>query len=353
MGYDSPFCTYEDYPSIAQQLDDEWKLVRFATWLIRKVKPKTAACYCSLVKSYHKLHTGQAIAPGLTLSRLTKTLQGFSDLLPVAIKDRRVITTSMFTQWKQICHWHSRELINYTTVISVLFCALARACETVPKTQKNFLKYKYKLTRADVEFVPNIHNPVYVKLTKHTAKKRPGSLDAHNKEDPTFLAYDSGAPVNAAYDLQQLFLLDPVPVSEYASTPLFRNHKVGPKVPVTYSQVLTLMKNLASAIGEDPSHYGTHSGRIGGGTALLAAGCPELIIKTLGKWSSEAYRLYTRANIDDTIRWNLALGRQFVDPVQIHRKVAAMTEGPYEGSASWIPNLHDNLHTNLSESDSD
>ena len=38
----------------------------------------------------------------------------------------------------------------------------------------------------------------------------------------------------------------------------------------------------------------THSFRIGGASTAYAAGVPETTIQTLGRWSSDAYRLYIR-----------------------------------------------------------
>ena len=62
--------------------------------------------------------------------------------------------------------------------------------------------------------------------------------------------------------------------------------------------------------------YATHSFRTGGPTALLAAGCPQTAIQAVGRWSSEIYRLYCRANSADLLRWKERLSRQAVDPLQ-------------------------------------
>jgi hypothetical protein len=35
--------------------------------------------------------------------------------------------------------------------------------------------------------------------------------------------------------------------------------------------------------------------RIGGATALFAAGANETVIRTMGRWSSDLHRLYVRA----------------------------------------------------------
>ena len=56
-------------------------------------------------------------------------------------------------------------------------------------------------------------------------------------------------------------------------------------------------------IGENPAEFGSHSLRSGGTTALADAGCPEVVLKTLGRWSSECYRIYARAAFSSVLEW--------------------------------------------------
>ena len=52
-----------------------------------------------------------------------------------------------------------------------------------------------------------------------------------------------------------------------------------------------LRKGLQSA-GLDMSQFSGHSLCIGAATSAVAAGVPDHLIKTLGRWCSEAYHLY-------------------------------------------------------------
>ena len=56
--------------------------------------------------------------------------------------------------------------------------------------------------------------------------------------------------------------------------------------------------------------------RIGGATALLAAGADPIHIKTMGRWSSDCWRLYVRACFEQTVQWTRRLGSQQVHDVQ-------------------------------------
>ena len=62
-------------------------------------------------------------------------------------------------------------------------------------------------------------------------------------------------------------------------------------------------------VGETtPTDFGTHSLRIGGATALFAAGADETVIRTMGRWSSDCYRLYVRACFETTLKWSRLAG---------------------------------------------
>ena len=69
------------------------------------------------------------------------------------------------------------------------------------------------------------------------------------------------------------------------------------------------------SIGEQPAQFGTHSYRIGGATALFAAGADPTIIRTMGRWSSDCYRLYVRACFGQTLECSRRCGSQMVSDV--------------------------------------
>ena len=100
--------------------------------------------------------------------------------------------------------------------------------------------------------------------------------------------------------------VDPVPETRKATTPMFRD-------PVTNDALRTgalrqLTRKLMLGIGEDPAQFGLHSYRIGGATALFAAGATPLTIRMMGRWSSDCYRLYVRACYQQTLAWTAKCG---------------------------------------------
>ena len=75
------------------------------------------------------------------------------------------------------------------------------------------------------------------------------------------------------------------------------------------------VQKLMRAVGEEPSQFGAHSIRIGGATALFQAGADPCVIRTMGRWSSDCYRLYVRACFGQTLEWSRKAGSTTVSDV--------------------------------------
>ena len=97
-----------------------------------------------------------------------------------------------------------------------------------------------------------------------------------------------------------MILGDPVAVKNQANTPLFRmnNGKA-----LEGGKMLKMIRNFQKMISEPPALYGTHSLRIRGATALADAGCPDVVIMTMGRWSSQCYLRYCRAAFRSRMVW--------------------------------------------------
>jgi len=75
------------------------------------------------------------------------------------------------------------------------------------------------------------------------------------------------------------------------------------------------VKWLMQGTGLRSEHFGAHSLRIGGTTALFAAGADLNIIRMMGRWSSDCYRLYVQACFNQTLEWTQLAGSIVVDDV--------------------------------------
>ena len=63
--------------------------------------------------------------------------------------------------------------------------------------------------------------------------------------------------------------------------------------PLTRSRFQSRLQELLALVGVS-GDYTTHSLRIGAATTAAAVGVPDRLIKTMGSWSSDAYRVYIR-----------------------------------------------------------
>jgi len=145
------------------------------------------------------------------------------------------------------------------------------------------------VTRADVSFVHDaagklLYAVLYTRNSKARGKNRWQKL-------PVYLPA-GGRFIDPAASLERLFRIDPVAPEDFATTPLFRDPSNGKAI--TTAQLRTFVRAWMRSIGLDPAKYGAHSLRIGGATAMFAAGADELPIKIQGRWSSDIYILYVR-----------------------------------------------------------
>ena len=63
---------------------------------------------------------------------------------------------------------------------------------------------------------------------------------------------------------------------------------------LTRSRFVSHLKEALIAAGVDTSKYSGHSFRIGAATTAASCGIQDSLIKTLGRWESDAYTLYIR-----------------------------------------------------------
>ena len=96
-----------------------------------------------------------------------------------------------------------------------------------------------------------------------------------------------------------LLFPQPPPICPFTAVAAFHSvhpSRDGPFFTFSNGSFLTRssIKNILSSTFPGQPSLNTHSFRIGGATALAAAGVPEYQIRVLGRWSSESFLRYTR-----------------------------------------------------------
>ena len=79
--------------------------------------------------------------------------------------------------------------------------------------------------------------------------------------------------------------------------------------PLTHPRLVGCLWRALSQAGLDPEKYAGHSFRIGAATTAAACGVLVDIIKTMGRWNSEAYKQYVRLPNDQLSSISRSLAR--------------------------------------------
>ena len=297
--------------SLDAKLREELVVLRFACWLVevRGCSPETVRKYVSTVQAWHERRFGIRLAGGLKMARLPAMLKGMvrkqGGRRPRKLRKGVRPRTLWRAMVKEIGGATALEA-NWVACCTTGFCGLLRAAEMALGPGKRWAAATC-LTRADVTFRKRGKRRWAVLMM------RPCKNDKveQGKRVPLLLPA-GGRYLDAFKALRRLIELDPVPVSEAARTPLFRDPATG--AAVTTRQVRAVVKMLMASVGEDPSLFGAHSLRIGGATAALAKGVPAVVIRAMGRWSSDIYEIYCRASDEAVLRFGVAIGSaDFVD----------------------------------------
>ena len=286
--------------SLAAKLNEEWLIMRFIACLVQDtgIKLRTATNYLGAVQGCHARQHGVKLAGGLKLERLRAMIKGMRRIYGNSGRRvRRGVPLQLLRQAMDLMlDPANRDHVTIRAALSLGFQGLLCGAEfAVDGTQ---WKESLHLSRADI-----------ITLTKErlVVMMRPCKNMNHLTGKTVLLVIGAGGKfVDAVADMRRLFEIDPVDSSAAKQTPLFRL-LLGR--PITVDMLRNWVKWLMQSIGLRPEHFGAHSLRIGGATALFAAGADPNIIRTMGRWSSDCYLLYVRACVlqsdarVDAARW--------------------------------------------------
>ena len=292
------------------RLEEEWLAMRFVCALVedRGITPQSAAVYFSAVQGWHAREHGVKLGGGLKLERLPQMLKGMRRVIGEAPKQRRRGIAPAALR-------RAMDLMLDPTVPAHanVRAALATALQGLLRGQEFAVDGKSLRGKA---MVPMRSDLVELNDKRMVVMMAP-CKNMHylgSKSCPLVIGA-GGEQVDAVWEVQNL-MVDPVPPGMADVTPLFRNPATG--AALTTAEIMRWTRELMAAIGEDPMLYGTHSYRIGGATALFAAGANETVIRTMGRWSSDIHRLYVRACFDDCCEWTRRAGSKDFDQVASH-----------------------------------
>ena len=284
---------------LVTRLEEEWLAMRFVCALVeeRGVLPETAAKYLSQVQGWHAREFGVKLAGGLKMERLPQMVKGLRRANPREPKPiRRGIAPKQLGEAFKRCLNPADPLhANVRAASSVALQGLLRSAEYCGKRSSETLLRGDIKTLTDDQLVIMMHP---CKSMRHIS----------GKTCPLVLGA-GGKYVDAVAEVRNLLRVDPAP----DDAPLFRMPDSGE--PISYDFMLTTTRQLLRSIGLNPAEFGTHSFRIGGATALFAAGANDTIIRTMGRWSSDIFRLYVRACYEQCVNWSRHAGSADVSSI--------------------------------------
>ena len=163
------------------------------------------------------------------------------------------------------------------------------------------------MSESDVQFLPSFWkaNRVVIQLGRSKADQD----GKRSKLRPRVLPVDEGVLMSPGRLLREMIaerqsLRKGSPPLLGAGRPLFQDRNGG---QLKQSAVLVKMRKVLTERGgmtvAEALEFGTHSCRIGGATKLFQIGASPEVIKSLGGWSSEAYKLYVMVQQQDLMRF--------------------------------------------------
>lgn len=293
---------------LAERLGEEVIAMRFAWWLVDQVgiAVNSASQYVSTVQGWHSRWYGVKLGGNLEFQRLPQLFTGLGFTHPNAGRpklERHGVRPDWLRRGIDLCLGGDSSdqtplEANLAAMLEVCFAGLLRSCEVALNTKKT--------TRHKGVFDPEVHSTradcthslrndetgiEYATYYARNSKSR----DKATRHDKLKRILPSGDYIDASRALLRLSERDPVMPAERATTPAFRNPLTG--LAITTDQFLQVLRHILGQLGLNPMHFGTHSIRIGSATALFVRGGDEIVIKTMGVWSSDAFLKYIRSNL--------------------------------------------------------
>ena len=268
------FCHWSQsvHPNGSPLPASEWTLMLFASHLSNTIKASSIKVYLAAIRSLH-LENGFP-NPLANCLRLERVIRGIKRCQGTSKRERLPVTVAVLSRIREILNFQCYDDILLWAACCTGFFGFLRSGEFT--TQNAKFDARVHLTLDDVQ-IDRHENPKVVFLRVKCSK-----TDPFRKGHTIRLGVSGNiiCPVRSLLRYLHMRGGDP--------GPLFR-HTNG--LPLTRATLTTWLRTAVSRAGIEGIFSG-HSFRIGAATSAAAAGIPDHLIKTLGRWLSSAYQLY-------------------------------------------------------------
>ena len=244
----------------------------FATWLFytKGLAPSSISTYIAAVRSFH-IDMG-APDPTLGATRLARLLRGVRRTRSSPRLPRLPISNRLMHILYRALSSPSFDHVMFWAACCTAFFGFLRVSEF---TCTGTFRPSHHISLLDLQY----DNAGHFRLHLKSSKTDPF------REGCTIVLGPSGGPICPVQALlRYLAIRGPSP------GPLFVRCNGSPLTPALVNSWLHSLLLSAGVSG----NYSSHSFRIGAATSAALAGIPDHLIKTLGRWSSDAYLRYIR-----------------------------------------------------------
>ena len=289
---------------------EEWtvsRLIGSTDTLLSRVKADTMLAYLSAVKSHHidRGHGTQAFDN----PRLERLIKGARRSFPQVKAQRLPITKPILTAITSESP-DTIEKLNIDTAFKLAFAGFLRMGEyTYTATQAKRKAFQAKqLTRSDVAF-----------FHSHAVLRLKDSKTDVNHTGAEIVIAKTGEPTCAYHALQELYRRDQKP----ASAPLFSlNSGAFPRQFL----INILQRRLTAAGIQSSKSFTGHSFHKGAAQHAADNGMLEEHIKKLGRWTSEAFRLYFQTSAESLYGLSLRFQTGKVGSFDYYQRQAVLAQ---------------------------
>lgn len=243
---------------------------------------------CGICNTYIEAGHPNPSAPyGQHLARLKLVLNGIKKSQPCSSKVRLPITTPIMHAIFSLLH--GRFTNNYIDKLMKAACSLAffgflRCGEFTINNDK--FDPTGNVTLSDLAIISKDSLPNEMHLLLKTSKTDPFRKGVIVKY------FRTGGPLCPLTAMTQ-YLAARNYISREPLLPLFL---LPDGKPLSRGYFISTLRSALTALGYNSSSYSGHSFRIGAATSAARCQLPDHLIQTLGRWSSDCYRVYIRTS---------------------------------------------------------
>ena len=263
-------------------------LVAFAVDLAKSIKVGTIRSYLAGITTMH-IHSGYS-DPAKDFPMLQKALKGIAKQQATLEKATRLpITTGIMRRLHSCVDHASSDDKLFWAMATTAFCGFLRLGEISVRTQNDARK---------VPKVKDLHVMGDYALLHLPYSK--GDPRGNGVQVPLPKSNGVLCPIKAitAY-------LESLPARR-ANAPLFqRNGRA-----VQREWMVSKLRDFLFRLGLHPENYAGHSFRVGAATSAAAAGVPDSLVKVMGRWKSDCFRVYVRTTLDSMLQCGRTIMQQ-------------------------------------------